>query len=536
MGYLPGDSVAFTLLAAGNASPVSGFSVRDAATGRLLLRGAFAAERTLPGIGYAEAGSLSGLKSPTAIRITADGSTTGPIKIQKAMYEPVYRASLHTFSVLRSGVAINDESTGIAHPASHLKDAVLEPSGVRRDLRGGWYNAGDYGKWTMMTAIAAAYMLQLYALQAADSPQGGDPQLLSTAAWGLAWLLKMQNADGGVLHKVDSGTHFAWGLPPQEDTHLRIATPASSLDTADFAAVMYEAQRVLRPTDPAAGRRYGAAADRAWIWLQKHPDQPASDPFYPDNDARQEELWALCEHVLAHPARNAENALARRIAHAPGREVTGEVSWADPSMLGMFSVARAPYGSAALRRLASRRIVEASRADEVLCAQSPFGVALGPDEYTWGSVERVLDRAALLLMANAVSPDIRLREAALDQLHYVLGRNPLGYSFVVGFGSRSVQHPYHWTYMALHRLLPGWAVGGPNGSPLGADAPLLRLQQAGTPPPECYLDLCSRAGSWASNEGQISEEAALVFVSGYLNSIGNADRASPHPASHVTGD
>lgn len=65
-------------------------------------------------------------------------------------------------------------------------------------------------------------------------------------------------------------------------------------------------------------------------------------------------------------------------------------------------------------------------------------------------------------------------------------------------------------------MMPGWAVLGPNGYPNGVDPALRALQERGTSPARCYVDLCSKEGSWASNEGQITEEAALVFVTGML--------------------
>ena len=99
----------------------------------------------------------------------------------------LYTASLHTFGVLRSGIAIEDPVTGVHHASSHTQDAVLAGTSDHRDLTGGWYNAGDYGKWPNMTAIAVSYMLHLYELQehAARShrsnPTGSSPGFAGVA-------------------------------------------------------------------------------------------------------------------------------------------------------------------------------------------------------------------------------------------------------------------------------------------------------------------------------------------------------------------
>jgi len=134
----------------------------------------------------------------------------------------------------------------------------------------------------------------------------------------------------------------------------------------------------------------------------------------------------------------------------------------------------------------------------------------------WESGETVLHAGSALAMAYSLTGKREHLEAAGAQLDWMLGRNGLGYAFVSGQGPRSVQAPYHWTCVALGRLMPGWASGGPNSQPGGADQPLLAIQKAGTPPERCFLDYCSSHGSWASNEGETAENAALVFLSGML--------------------
>ena len=442
---------------------------------------------------------------------------------QTRAFEPppnLYTASLHTFSVLRSGIEIDDPATGVHHPASHTQDATLAGTTDRRDLTGGWYNAGDYGKWPMMAAITVSYLFDLYELQqrtARPPTQFGhqpDPVLLEEARWGLTWMLKMQDPDGGVRQKVDGATQAslsaAWGKPPELDPNLRIAAPASTGSTADFTAVMYQAARFFESKDRNQSRRFRTAADRAWDWLTKHPNVPAHDPFYMDHDPAGELLWAQSERALAD--HQDSPALAQTIA----ARSQPEVSWTDPSLLGLYSLASSLASPPHLREAAHTAILQQANALAESAAVRPFRVALGDRDYWWGSAERVLHLAALFLMADSLQPSPRLHQAALDQLAWILGNNAVNHSFITTFGTNPVLHPWHWTYRDYGVVMPGWAVGGPNSSPEGVDPALKALQQRGTPPARCYVDLCSRDGSWASNEGQISEEAALVFVTGEL--------------------
>ena len=432
----------------------------------------------------------------------------------------LYSAAVRTFGLLRSGVAINDPETGLHHPASHTQDAILAGTSERRDLTGGWYNAADFGKWTMMSAITISYMLDLYELQqrTAHSPrrvgQQPDSRLLDEARWGLAWMLKMQDPNGGVRQKVDGATHAslaaAWGKPPELDPNVRIAAPAATGSTADFAAVMYQASRFFESKDRVQSSRFLKAANRAWDWLGKNPDVPAHDPFYADHNPSGEMLWAQSEHALSYSVDAPELAQEMETRTQP------EVSSADPSLLGVYSLASSHKSPPRLREVAHHVILKQADALAKAAAARPFRVVLGDRDYSWASAERVLHCAAFLLMADSLQPTPVLHQAALNQLAWMLGNNAANHSFITAFGVNPVQHPYHWIYQDYGIVLPGWAVLGPNGYPDGADPALIALQQLGTAPARCYVDLCSREGSWASNEGEISEEAALVFVTGVL--------------------
>lgn len=274
----------------------------------------------------------------------------------------LYTASLHTFSILRSGIRIDDPVTGIHHAASHTHDAVLAGTDVHRDLTGGWYNAGDYGKWTMMTAITVSYMMDLYKEQegAAQSSEHlhprPDPELIRESKWGLSWMLKMQDPDGGVRQKVDGATQAslaaAWGKPPELDPNLRIAAPASTGSTADFAAVMYQAARFFKTRNLEESRRFHAAADRAWTWVRRHPNVAGNDIFYGNHNPAGELLWANLERAFAYAQESPE--LVHRLTSRPVRAV----SWANPSLLGVYDVASSHDSPPHLREAARNAILK----------------------------------------------------------------------------------------------------------------------------------------------------------------------------------
>jgi endoglucanase len=374
-----------------------------------------------------------------------------------------------------------------------------------------------------MAAISSSQMMWLFELRPSAATLNLDmpalwplPDLLQQARWGLEWLLKMQNRDGSVLHKVDTEPLFAWGKPPAEDPNPRRARGASSIDAGVFVGVICQAARVFAKYDPAFSRRCRSAALASWAWLKANPDIRHDDPYYVDPDARQEAAWAAAEMaVMTNDAVLATQAIDQfRALNTPDGAGILPFSWPSPQLLGAMAMARHAKGPSrdaavsGLQRAAA--IITAGQADD------PYGYSNDPGRYTWGSVEWALDNAVVCLFAAEIDGDATFRRTAQRLLDYVLGCNALNLSFVTGHGTRFVSHPYNWTYRTQKILMPGWPSGGPNGQPQGADPLLSAVIARGTPPAKCFVDACQDNGAWACNEGQTTETAALVLTAGLL--------------------
>ncbi|MEX2573335.1 MAG: glycoside hydrolase family 9 protein, partial [Balneolaceae bacterium] len=103
--------------------------------------------------------------------------------------------------------------------------------------------------------------------------------------------------------------------------------------------------------------------------------------------------------------------------------------------------------------------------------------------------------------------DQTYRNSALDQLHYVLGRNPFDKSQVTGVGTRSVQDPYHQLSKkdGYDEPVPGMLVGGPNNHLLLED------REISPYPGKNYED---RFRNYLVNEVAINFTAVLAYVAG----------------------
>ncbi|MEO6103761.1 MAG: glycoside hydrolase family 9 protein, partial [Pseudoxanthomonas sp.] len=158
--------------------------------------------------------------------------------------------------------------------------------------------------------------------------------------------------------------------------------------------------------------------------------------------------------------------------------------------------------------------------------RSAYRVAMQPRDFVWGSNAVAMNQAMVLLQAYRLRGGSDYLDAAQSQLDYVLGRNPLGRSYVTGFGSRPPLHVHHRVSAAdgIVEPVPGWLAGGPNpgrqdakdctGSPYPSALPAL-----------AYIDeVCS----YASNEVAINWNAPLVYVLAALQSSLVAEPAPPN--------
>ena len=97
---------------------------------------------------------------------------------------------------------------------------------------------------------------------------------------------------------------------------------------------------------------------------------------------------------------------------------------------------------------------------------------------------------------------------ALDNLHYLLGRNPFSLSWVTQVGANPFRHPHHRPSGADDQPepWPGLLSGGPNRA---RQDPAMQKLPADTRIARMYVD---EEASYASNENAINWNAALVFL------------------------
>ena len=150
---------------------------------------------------------------------------------------------------------------------------------TERDLRGGWYDAGDLNKYTSWTAGYVENLLRAYVENPSiwtddnNIPESGNgiPDVLDEAKWGLDFLARMQSSNGSVLSIVGEPS----ASPPSAATGQCLYGPASTSATLASAAAFATGARVLKlPGNAAldtAAADYLMRAKNAWTWAVANP-------------------------------------------------------------------------------------------------------------------------------------------------------------------------------------------------------------------------------------------------------------------------
>jgi endoglucanase len=475
-------------------------------------------------------GDFSAFAQPGTYRIhVPDVGYSYPFNISDTLYTAVLRASIKSNYYQRASTDIPPAYGGRWHRAAGHPDTacLFHPSSGHTtgtwSAPGGWYDAGDFGKYVVNAAFPLGQYYALYEAYPTLLPDGtlqlpesgnGRSDYLDELRYEQDWLLTMQDTDGGLFHKLTT-LNFSGMVLPQAGTEPRYIIGKGTAATLDFAAASAQAARVFRELDPAYAERCLTAAERAWAYALDHPDQVFRNPpdvatgEYGDRDFTDEWFWAAAE-LYATTGDPAYEAYAR--THPPQFRMEAGEGWrAYMSNLGLFTLLeRRPLRNQAYQD--SLENVLLTLADDILGRIKRLPYRQPIDRFVWGSNSDVLNAAMVLAHAYRLRPERRYRDGVLEATDYIFGKNATGYSFVTGYGDRTPQNIHHRQSAAddIAEPIPGFLSGGPNGNKNDAGEVTYPPDAA---PMQCWVD---ETPSYASNEICLNWNAPLTYVLGFL--------------------
>ena len=438
-------------------------------------------------------------------------------------YNNALLASLKTFNIQRCGIEVKDIATGYSHEKCHMQDANFLPSAGKnggKNVRGGWHDAGDYGKYVPPANYAVSTLLFSYELNKKKLKRTG---LLKEIRYEVDWLLTMQDEKtGGVYHKV-ARKDFEPFIQPDRDKEPRYISQISSAATAGFAGTMAQAYQAFREYDQRYANKLLAAAKHAWQYLEENPTIVPSGGFnndpgiktgiYGDDVDGDERIFAAAQLLGATGDPKYEEYFSRNFEKFDSSD-TARLGWQDFRHHAYISYLLLPekWSSAEISSKVKQRFISFAEKLVERANKNGFGVVFKGDDYRWGSNGLLMDYAKALVFAHIFTSEKRFKELSLEQLHYIFGRNANDICFVTGFGERSVTRLHHRPSIARGRELPGYMAGGPNK--YLQDERVRGVFNSETPPAMVYLD---DKDSYSTNENSIYWNASLFFILGYFS-------------------
>ncbi len=376
------------------------------------------------------------------------------------------------------------------------------------DVEGGWFDAGDFVKFTHATAYSLSELLL-----AQRDLRRGDEALAAETRFGLKWLDKMWDERTRTLYaQVGIGTgseefgfagdHDVWRAP-EDDDKLKVK-PGDEMYFIKHRP-LFRAGPPGQPLSPnLAGRVSAAFALAAQLNARSHPAlarqylQKAAQIFgqakttgvgelvtafphayYPEDSWQDDMEFGATELAIAGSRLGdgraagwiaAAQRWARAYLASDSRET---LNLYDTSALGHADLIRVLRGrpgpapkvmvallTADLRRQVTDGVAEAST--------EPFRSAVSVTDFD--AVTRTFGFAATAKLYRSVTGDRRFDAFSTQQRNWALGANAWGTSFVIGEGTLFPHCPQHQVANLAGgltggpKVIVGAAVNGPNGA------------------------------------------------------------------------
>lgn len=490
------------------------------------------------------------------------------------VYSSMLYDALNYFYQNRSGIAIESQyitsgdADALAREAGHPTDMAeiqqtwgYTGSSGTIDVTGGWYDAGDHGKyvvnggfslWLMQNQYETALRYgfeDVYAdgTMAIPENSNGNPDLLDEARWQMEWMLKMIVDSGEyqnmVYHKAHDEKWTALGIAPADDEMKRIIKPPSTAATLNLVAAAAQAARLWEGIDDDFAKQCLDAAEKCYEAAKKHPamyapmDESVGGGAYGDDDVTDEFYWAACELYITtgdksyySDMQGSEFFLELPTSLDGGESVgtVGSFDWGHTASMGTMSIAlNSDKFDKADAEKVQENIVAASEHYINLENNQGYGLPYGQSQisyndsdtgYIWGSNSFVTDNSIVMAYAYLLTEDTKHLDGVISGIDYILGRNAVDYSYVTGYGSHAYENPHHryWSNQ-VDELFPkapcGVLSGGPNS---GMQDPWVQgsgWKKGEIAPQKCYLD---HIEAWSVNECTINWNASLAWLVSFV--------------------
>ncbi|MFJ5993349.1 glycoside hydrolase family 9 protein [Lentzea sp. NPDC092896] len=473
---------------------------------------------------------FSKVRAPGTYRIKVGTTTSPAFKVDslKKLFSPVAHNTVEFFQAQRDGADVVPGR--LNRKPAHLTDrealvyeapvfageggdqiaAPLKPTGAKVDLEGGWFDAGDFVKFTHASSYSTASMLLALRNKHNDA-------LYDEAEFGLKWLDKAFDEKTGTLYaQVGIGTgseefgfvgdHDVWRLPEADDK-LNVQ-PGDSEYFIKYRPVFRANVAGEKISPNLVGRVAGSFALAAQIEADRNPrvarsylDKAAqlfalaktSDvgelvtafphAYYPEESWTDDMEFGATQLALA--AKALHDKRYTQFAKAATHWAKEFLATQDPDTLNVYNISA--LGHADLAPLLKKGIPGAEVTEKQIVGDiqrqlqkgadaaktSPFRTAANVE--TWDVGSRTFGYITTAALYEKVTGSKQYETFGTQQRGFALGTNAWGTSLIVGVGTKFPECPHHQAANLSgssnggSKVLVGAVINGPNDASLFGD-------------------------------------------------------------------
>jgi len=443
-----------------------------------------------------------------------------PFEISDTVYDELLSNTMRYYYYQRANIEITENYGGkyIRQDMSE-KDFAAPLSSDRElslDVSGGWYDAGDIGKYVCPGATAVNTLLWTYKLfpeKFSDGqnniPESGNgiPDILDEVKYELDFFLKMQDKDsGGFYLKVKSqsendgdGDRTVWNGKGNE-----CLTNA----TADCSATLAFASTIFRDFDKEYADTLLAAAEQGWEYITKNPFV-YTKTTYSGNDDSSSVFWASACLYYATGNKDYEAYFLEKAEENYKFLQPGENGHSVGAMgiYGYFTYLLCKDKNAETVGLIENKFNSWKESVIKRYDDNPWNIAINEWSFWWGSFNIILGNAQDMYIGNYLLGLDSEENVTQDAVNFILGVNAMRKSYITGMGGDHIKCTFSNFYdgNSPDGVPSGYMPGGINSVNGGIISKF---------PIKCYID---DPGDWFTNENAIYWNAVMVFNTATIN-------------------
>lgn len=434
---------------------------------------------------------FSAFKTPGTYKLVVESlnQASQSFEISTDVYDQKFRDALRFFYYARSGEAIVEPFAEGHTRQAFYENEVAAPYAYQsgtRDIRGGWFDAGDLHKDIHAQTEAIWYLLET--LESFKTKNGSDhlniPEsdasvndLYLLIKYGLDWMSKMWNDDGSVQFWIEYG-----GFPGTIGEISNVSSGSASTLAGLFAKAypLFKAESQFSLYADSLRIK----AEKSWEWLSNNvsnidPINPRTGSSYSYGMDANEDLamrsFAAIELYVTTGKSTYQDYFIANYGN-PLTDFGGNQAWGgiiqhlDHSYINLAYIDYIHSNQLGINTTIQNEL----KAEFVKLADwsierinyTPYNIPLAASNHLyWGSSGAIATYGYLYNMVYEWTLDSKYKDAIYNCVDWIMGRNPVNRIFVTGYGDAlHGTDVYSFYWMDINNPPPGYMCGNINAA------------------------------------------------------------------------